>query len=83
MFFNLQKPFNLFKKFFALFQKMYQFMMLFSRQGKIRLQKWFHAIPDKEKKKISRDIVNNVLQRKPKMSNFVDFMGMKKGVIFL
>ena len=52
-------------------------MMLFSRQGKIRLQKWFHAIPDKEKKKISRDIVNNVLQRKPKMSNFVDFMGLK------
>jgi len=52
-------------------------MILFSRQGKIRLQKWFHAISDKDRKKISRDIVNNVLQRRPKMSNFVDFMGLK------
>jgi len=32
---------------------------------------------DKEGRKISRDIVSNILQRKPKMSNFVDFMGMK------
>ncbi|CBY21277.1 unnamed protein product [Oikopleura dioica] len=56
---------------------MYKFMILFSRQGKIRLTKWFHSIPDKEGRKISRDIVSNILQRKPKMSNFVDFMGMK------
>ena len=52
-------------------------MILFSRQGKVRLQKWFHAIADKDRKKISRDIVNIVLQRRPKMSNFVDFMGHK------
>ena len=56
---------------------MYRFMILFSRQGKVRLQKWFHAIADKDRKKISRDIVNIVLQRRPKMSNFVDFMGHK------
>merc|ERR1712156_1039147 len=57
--------------------KMYRFMILFSRQGKVRLQKWFHAIADKDRKKICRDIVNIVLQRRPKMSNFVDFMGHK------
>ena len=31
-------------------------------KGKVRLQKWFHAIADKDRKKISRDIVNIVLQ---------------------
>ena len=40
--------------------KMYRFMILFSRQGKVRLQKWFHAIADKDRKKICRDIVNIV-----------------------
>ena len=39
---------------------MYRFMILFSRQGKVRLQKWFHAIADKDRKKICRDIVNIV-----------------------
>ena len=59
------------------FSAMYRFMLLFSRQGKVRLTKWFYAISDKDRKKMSRDIVSNVLQRRPKMSNFVDFMGLK------
>ena len=53
---------------------MYQFMILFSRQGKIRLQKWFHTLPDKQRRKLSSEIVNIVLQRPPKMSNFIDYM---------
>ena len=65
------------KSLFKFLETMYRFMILFSRQGKVRLQKWFHAIADKDRKKISRDIVNIVLQRRPKMSNFVDFMGHK------
>ncbi|KAG7277876.1 hypothetical protein CRUP_001328 [Coryphaenoides rupestris] len=43
-----------------------QFMLLFSRQGKLRLQKWYVPLSDKERKKISRDLVQTILARKPK-----------------
>ncbi len=33
-----------------------QWVMLFSRQGKVRLQKWYLAIPQKDKKKIMREV---------------------------
>lgn len=52
---------------------MMQFLLLFSRQGKVRLQKWFSAVPDKEKKKIVRDIVTIVTNRKPKMCSFLEW----------
>lgn len=52
-------------------------MLLFSRQGKVRLQKWFTAYPDKQKKKIIRDLVSNVLARKPKMSSFLEYKDLK------
>jgi len=52
-------------------------MLLFSRQGKVRLQKWFNAIGDKERKKITRELVNVVLARRPKMSNFLDWRNLK------
>jgi len=54
-----------------------KFMLLFSRQGKVRLQKWFNAIGDKERKKITRELVNVVLARRPKMSNFLDWRNLK------
>ena len=50
---------------------MYRFMILFSRQGKVRLQKWFHAIADKDRKKICRDIVNIVSSLTLRNSKFV------------
>lgn len=56
---------------------MMKFMLLFSRQGKVRLQKWFYAIGDKEKKKILRDLVAIVLSRRPKMCNFLDWKDFK------
>lgn len=56
---------------------MIKFMLLFSRQGKVRLQKWFNSIGDKERKKIVRDLVGIVLARKPKMSNFLDWKNYK------
>ncbi|XP_001637315.2 AP-1 complex subunit sigma-2 isoform X2 [Nematostella vectensis] len=56
---------------------MFQFMLLFSRQGKIRLQKWYTAISQKEKKKITRDLVTTVLSRKPKMCSFLEYKDMK------
>ena len=54
-----------------------QFMILFSRQGKLRLQKWFAAYPEKLKKKIVREMVTLVLARKPKMSNFIEWKEFK------
>uniref|UniRef100_A0A8C9K8I9 AP complex subunit sigma n=1 Tax=Panthera tigris altaica TaxID=74533 RepID=A0A8C9K8I9_PANTA len=46
-----------------------QFMLLFSCQGKLQLQKWYVSVPDREKKKITREIVRTILARKPKMCN--------------
>ncbi|XP_070173641.1 AP-1 complex subunit sigma-2-like isoform X2 [Littorina saxatilis] len=57
--------------------KMMQFMLLFSRQGKLRLQKWYMAYPDKTKKKIVRELVTMVLSRKPKMCSFLEWKEVK------
>ncbi|EFX65437.1 hypothetical protein DAPPUDRAFT_189667 [Daphnia pulex] len=56
---------------------MMQFMLLFSRQGKLRLQKWYSAQPDKTKKKITRDLVATILTRKPKMCSFLEWRELK------
>merc|ERR1712121_148946 len=44
-----------------------------SRQGKLRLQKWYEAKEAKEKKKIVRELTSTILQRKPKMCNFIEY----------
>lgn len=62
---------------FGISIKMMHFMILFSRQGKVRLQRWFTAYPDKQKKKVIRDLVSNVLARKPKMSSFLEYKDLK------
>ncbi|KAH9370808.1 hypothetical protein HPB48_006307 [Haemaphysalis longicornis] len=54
-----------------------QFMLLFSRQGKLRLQKWYMAHPDKLKKKITRELVTTILARKPKMCSFLEWKDLK------
>lgn len=54
-----------------------QFMLLFSRQGKLRLQKWYVAHPDKTKKKIIRELTSLVLARKPKMCSFLEWKDLK------
>lgn len=54
-----------------------QFMLLFSRQGKLRLQKWYVAHPDKLKKKITRELITTVLARKPKMCSFLEWKDVK------
>lgn len=56
---------------------MMQFMLLFSRQGKLRLQKWYVAHQDKMKKKITRELVTLVLSRKPKMCSFLEWKDLK------
>lgn len=52
-------------------------MLLFSRQGKLRLQKYFTAQTDKSKKKLSRDLISAILTRKPKMSSFLEWKDLK------
>lgn len=52
-------------------------MLLFSRQGKVRLQKWFTAYPDKQKKKILRELVAIILARKPKLCSFLEYKDLK------
>ncbi|XP_036620570.1 AP-1 complex subunit sigma-2-like [Trichosurus vulpecula] len=54
-----------------------QFMLLFSRQGKLRLQKWYVPLSDKEKKKITREFVQTVLAHKPKMCSFLEWRDLK------
>ncbi|XP_073216035.1 AP-1 complex subunit sigma-3 isoform X2 [Lepidochelys kempii] len=56
---------------------MIRFILLFSRQGKLRLQKWYITLPDKERKKITREIVQIILARSQKMSSFVDWKDLK------
>ncbi|VDN85350.1 unnamed protein product [Brugia pahangi] len=56
---------------------MMQFMLLFSRQGKLRLQKWYVAYQDKVKKKITRELVTTILARKPKMCAFLEYKDLK------
>lgn len=52
-------------------------MLLFSRQGKLRLQKWYNAYPDRQKKKITRELITTILSRKPKMCSFLEWRDLK------
>lgn len=54
-----------------------RFMLLFSRQGKLRLQKWFTSMSDREKKKIIRDMTTMVLARQPRSCNFMQWKDLK------
>ncbi|ESO06336.1 hypothetical protein HELRODRAFT_155694 [Helobdella robusta] len=54
-----------------------QFLLLFSRQGKLRLQKWFTTSSDRSKKKITRELITTILARKPKMCSFIEWRDMK------
>jgi len=56
---------------------MIQFLLLFSRQGKLRLQKWFVAHQESAKKKVTRELINTILARKPKMSSFLEWQDLK------
>ncbi|XP_042329880.1 AP-1 complex subunit sigma-1A [Sceloporus undulatus] len=56
---------------------MMRFMLLFSRQGKLRLQKWYLATSDRDKKKMVRELMQVVLARKPKMCSFLEWRDLK------
>ncbi|ORX88363.1 AP-1 complex subunit-like protein [Basidiobolus meristosporus CBS 931.73] len=53
------------------------YMLLVSRQGKVRLTKWFVTLSQKEKAKIVKDVSQMVLARKAKMCNFLEYKDTK------
>lgn len=54
-----------------------RFMLLFSRQGKLRLQKWCVAAGERERRKMVRELMQVVLARKPKMCSFLEWRDLK------
>lgn len=54
-----------------------KFVLLLSRQGKVRLSKWYTTYPQKERAKITRDITPLVLGRALKLCNFLDYQDIK------
>lgn len=50
----------------------WNFIVLMSRQGKIRLSEFFSSYTDAEKRRILRDIAADVLPRAPKMCNIIE-----------
>lgn len=50
-----------------------KYLILASRQGKIRLTKWYSPYSTKEKQKILKELTPLVLSRKAKMCNIVEY----------
>ena len=50
----------------------WNFMVLMSRQGKIRLSEFFSSYTESQKKRILRDISADVLPRQAKMCNIIE-----------
>jgi len=50
----------------------WDFIVLMSRQGKIRLSEFFQSYTESEKRRILRDIAADILPRAPKMCNIIE-----------
>nr|CAG8480780.1 2360_t:CDS:2 [Entrophospora candida]CAG8486419.1 10454_t:CDS:2 [Entrophospora candida] len=53
-----------------------KYVLLVSRQGKLRLAKWFNTLSTKEKQKIVKEATQMVLSRRTKMCNFLEYKGI-------
>ncbi|KXN89660.1 AP-1 complex subunit sigma-1 [Leucoagaricus sp. SymC.cos] len=56
---------------------MINYILLVSRQGKVRLAKWFTTMPPKAKAKIIKDVTQLVLARRTRMCNFLEYKDTK------
>ncbi|PWU90410.1 putative sigma-adaptin 3 [Trypanosoma cruzi] len=56
---------------------MIKYLLLISRQGKLRLAKWYVAYPKKEKAKLVREACQLALGRSARFSNVVEHRGSK------
>lgn len=53
------------------------FLILLSKQGKVRLNKWYQAVAEKEKQQIIRDITAIIPLRRAKMCNVIEYKDSK------
>ncbi|ODQ57137.1 hypothetical protein WICANDRAFT_36390 [Wickerhamomyces anomalus NRRL Y-366-8] len=53
------------------------YLILLSRQGKVRLSKWYIPLSQKEKTKITRELTALVLARRAKMCNVSEYKDSK------
>ncbi|KAF8276113.1 clathrin assembly protein AP19-like protein [Trypanosoma cruzi] len=56
---------------------MIKYLLLISRQGKLRLAKWYVAYPKKEKAKLVREACQLALGRSARFSNVIEHRGSK------
>ncbi|KAM5540477.1 hypothetical protein V8D89_005935 [Ganoderma adspersum] len=56
---------------------MINYMLLVSRQGKVRLSKWYQTMSQKAKAKIVKDVTQLVLSRRTRMCNFLEYKDTK------
>lgn len=54
-----------------------RYLILLSRQGKVRLAKWFTTLSPKEKAKVVKDVTQLVLSRRTRMCNFIEYKDSK------
>ena len=54
-----------------------RFVLLLSRQGKVRLAKWYTTLSQKDRAKIMKEVTGVVLARPAKLCNFVDWKDHK------
>ncbi|KAJ5922397.1 hypothetical protein N7516_010100, partial [Penicillium verrucosum] len=62
---------------FATTDPLISYLILLSRQGKVRLAKWFTTLSPKEKAKIIKDVTQLVLSRRTRMCNFLEYKDSK------
>ncbi|GAA5973575.1 hypothetical protein JCM8115_005748 [Rhodotorula mucilaginosa] len=53
------------------------FFLLISRQGKVRLAKWYTTMSPRSKAKIVKDVTQLVLARRTRMCNFLEYKDSK------
>ncbi|PSC74498.1 AP-1 complex subunit sigma-1 [Micractinium conductrix] len=56
---------------------MIRFVLLLSRQGKVRLAKWYTTLSQKERGKITKEVTSLVLARPAKLCNFIEWKDQK------
>eukprot|EP00271_Cylindrocystis_brebissonii_P016778 TRINITY_DN4127_c0_g1_i1.p1 TRINITY_DN4127_c0_g1~~TRINITY_DN4127_c0_g1_i1.p1 ORF type:complete len:162 (-),score=38.54 TRINITY_DN4127_c0_g1_i1:661-1146(-) len=56
---------------------MIHFVLLISRQGKVRLAKWYSPYTQKERTKAIRELSGTILARGAKLCNFVEWRGYR------
>lgn len=56
---------------------MIHFFLLISRQGKVRLAKWYTPTPQKDRSRDAREVTSLVLHRAPKLCNVLEWREQK------